>query len=689
MVTGAGRQVTIFVGESDQYHHQPLYLAIVERLRREGCGGATVTRGLAGFGASSLIHTASIVRLSIDLPIVITVIDRPARIARILDAMRDMAPHALIVAQDVEIVQSGVPFKEGLPHIAVSEVMQRNVVTVRPETLVKEVVELLVDRDFTAVPVVDDANRVVGMISDRDLLTRGGTHVGIDLQRATDPAFVRQLHEALQGSTRKVEELMTREVVTLTPGTSLGAAAKLMVEHHLKRLPVVDAGGRLTGILGRLDVLNTLAAVHLPEWHPAAPAGGATVADVMDAGVATAYESAPIEELFERLVSSVHKRVVIVDATRHVLGIVADSDLLSRVGREHWPGVVELLASKAPIQRLSEPARRHVQKLRGKTAGDVMSRDVVSVRQEMPDCQRARAVGRTAREADARSGRHRRPRRHRRPHRAAARPPPRRVGRRSGAGLTRRRLRRSGTPPSSWIRQLIDVDPPHAEIQRQPRHRDGPLGLGQQGLVRQQGGLGIQDEVDHAPPGFIFQPFVVQDALALGDGIAEGRHTALGAVQVGQGRADLTVDAKPQLPAGEPRFRQLCRRGLNPALAPTSIEQWYRDMNADEPVGDGAVRRRRCNGKSRQQLSDQFRKTDRAVRPGTRWPRRADRSGARPLCGRPPPPARRRGSRDPATAGPAGARRPRAATRPPAPGAGPAGERRACKSAPAGLRRIP
>ncbi|MDE3155115.1 MAG: DUF190 domain-containing protein [Acidobacteriota bacterium] len=384
MFTGTGRQLTIFVGESDQYHHQPLYLAIVERLRREGCGGATVTRGLAGFGASSLIHTASIVRLSIDLPIVITVVDRPARIARVLAAVQEMAPHALIVAQEVDIVQSGVPFKEGLPHIAVSELMRRDVVTVRPDTLVREVVELLVTRDFTAVPVVDAAGRVVGMISDRDLLTRGGTHVAIDLQRATDPAFVRELHEALQGSTRKVEELMTREVVTITPDTPLGTAARLMVDRAIKRLPVVDAEQRLVGILGRLDVLNTLAAVHLPEWQPAATGGGTTVGDIMDPDVPTARESAPIEELFGRLVASVHKRVVIVDAARHVVGLVADGDLLSRVGREHWPGVVELLASKVPVQRLSERARRHVQQLRGKTAKDVMAHDVISVRREMP-----------------------------------------------------------------------------------------------------------------------------------------------------------------------------------------------------------------------------------------------------------------------------------------------------------------
>ena len=60
MFTGIGKQLTVFVTETDQYHHQALYMAIIEMLRREGCSGATAIRGVAGFGASTLIHTAAI-----------------------------------------------------------------------------------------------------------------------------------------------------------------------------------------------------------------------------------------------------------------------------------------------------------------------------------------------------------------------------------------------------------------------------------------------------------------------------------------------------------------------------------------------------------------------------------------------------------------------------------------------------
>jgi CBS domain-containing protein len=386
LFTGRGKQLTVFVTETDKHHHQSLYMAIVEMLRSEGCVGATVTRGLAGFGASAVIHTSQILVLSMDLPVVISVVDRPERIERVLEPLRTMAPNALITVQEVEVVQSGARFSEGLPDVPVSEVMRREVVTVHSNSPITEVIDLLLDKDFTALPVVDDLGRVVGMVSDNDLLTRGGMNVTISLKRATDPDFVDELHKSLQNPDRKVSEVMTNDVQTIAPDTLLGRAAKLMVAGHLKRLPVVDNEGRLVGILGRLDVLNTIAAVHLPEWHPEARLANeqATVGDVMVREVPTVHESATVEEIFDLLLSSSHKRVVVVDDRKRVVGIVADSDLISRVGRETWPGLLEILVSKVPIEKISGVSRAHLQKLRAKTAKDLMTRSVITVRDKMP-----------------------------------------------------------------------------------------------------------------------------------------------------------------------------------------------------------------------------------------------------------------------------------------------------------------
>ena len=386
MFTGKAQQLTIFIGESDMWHHRSLYTAIIEMLRREGCGGATVTRGISGFGASSVIHTTAILRLSVDLPLVITVIDRPARIERLLGPLREMAPQALITSQEIEVVHSGMRFKEGLPDVKVGEVMRPDPVSIGPDNPAIRAVELLLDKDYTALPVIDESRKVIGVISDSDLLTRGGVQVTLSLKRATDADFVGELQRNLKSADRKVREVMTTPAITTSADASLGSAAKLMVERHLKRLPVVDGEGHLIGILGRLDVLNTISAARLAEWHPGAYAanGSATVGAVMIKDVPTVAQSASIEQVFELVVGSSHKRVVVVDAARHVVGIIADSDLISRVSRETWPGLIEVLASHVPIDKVSAAARKHVAQVRARTAAELMTRDVVTVHEAMP-----------------------------------------------------------------------------------------------------------------------------------------------------------------------------------------------------------------------------------------------------------------------------------------------------------------
>ena len=87
---GDGKLVRIFIGESDTWHGKPLYQAIVERVREEGLAGATVTRGIEGFGASSHLHTSRILRLSEDLPLVIEIVDTAERIEAVLPLLDEM-----------------------------------------------------------------------------------------------------------------------------------------------------------------------------------------------------------------------------------------------------------------------------------------------------------------------------------------------------------------------------------------------------------------------------------------------------------------------------------------------------------------------------------------------------------------------------------------------------------------------
>ena len=103
-IEGDGQLLRIFIGESDQWEGRPLYETIVRKAREEGLAGATVLRGLAGFGAHSRIHTASVLRLSQDLPIVIEIVDSPERIGRILPALDELVREGMITLEKVRIV---------------------------------------------------------------------------------------------------------------------------------------------------------------------------------------------------------------------------------------------------------------------------------------------------------------------------------------------------------------------------------------------------------------------------------------------------------------------------------------------------------------------------------------------------------------------------------------------------------
>ena len=101
---GEGKLVRIFIGENDQWHGKPLYEAIVLRAREAGLAGATVLRGLMGFGAKSRIHTAKVLRLSEDLPIVVEIVDRAERIEAFLPALEEMVADGLVTLERVEII---------------------------------------------------------------------------------------------------------------------------------------------------------------------------------------------------------------------------------------------------------------------------------------------------------------------------------------------------------------------------------------------------------------------------------------------------------------------------------------------------------------------------------------------------------------------------------------------------------
>jgi uncharacterized protein len=108
-IDGPALLARIYIGESDHIDGRPLYEAIVEMLRAEGLAGATVLRGIEGFGRAARLHTASLLRLSDDLPILIEVIDREDRLRAMLPRIDAMVPEGLITLEHVEVIAYRAP----------------------------------------------------------------------------------------------------------------------------------------------------------------------------------------------------------------------------------------------------------------------------------------------------------------------------------------------------------------------------------------------------------------------------------------------------------------------------------------------------------------------------------------------------------------------------------------------------
>jgi CBS domain-containing protein len=371
----------IYIGESDHSGGKLLYEAIVEEAHRRGLAGATVTRGLLGFGAGSLVHTAKILRLSEDLPVVVEIVDRPERIEAFMPLLEDMVGEGAITRHKVAAIFHC--------SMRVRDVMTHEVVTVPPDMPLPEVLDLLMARGIKAV-VVAEGRRAVGMITSGDLLARAGMAFRLSLYAELPPEMRGEEARKLMIQGKTARDVMTGQLVTVNIRASVPEAAALMAARKLKRLVVVDDAGDLAGILSRIDILRTVSTAASMSGPAPTPGAGSqappsslpkglnlTAGDVMLKAVPTIGPDAPLEEALDMLVASPLRRVVVVDEGGRVRGIVLDRELLKRYSQREKPGLLRALGNLLTPGRAADQAF-------GVLVREAMEPDVFSVREDSP-----------------------------------------------------------------------------------------------------------------------------------------------------------------------------------------------------------------------------------------------------------------------------------------------------------------
>ncbi len=258
----------------------------------------------------------------------------------------------------------------------IHEVMRTEVISVSPDTPTHEIVALLLQKGYRSLPVVAENGRLLGIITDGDLLRRVG--VSTRLNGATtdwQEQFAALSQQAATGAS-----LMTAPVITINPTDSLHQAVQKMTSHHLKRLPVVAEDGYLVGWISRVDILRLLDRERPLSKSPAegsepvvAPRHSAPIADMMYQDVPTVSPQAKLEKIVQALEKNRRRRAVVVDSNQQVLGIITDGDLLRRIQPAARSG---LLARLQGI--LSEP-RDGYQLVAAETAETLMSVPVITI----------------------------------------------------------------------------------------------------------------------------------------------------------------------------------------------------------------------------------------------------------------------------------------------------------------------
>jgi CBS domain-containing protein len=384
---GHAKRVRVYLDESDKIGYQPAHVAIVQFLRNANGAGATVFRGIEGFGGSGELHSGHLVDVQPKLPLVIEWVDSADRVDALLGRLKEMAVQGLITVEDTQIVlRTPHSLRRVSARLSAGDIMSRDITAVERSAPVLRVVELLLGKTYRAVPVVADG-KPVGIITNSDLVSRGGLDVRMELLPRLDRPVQRSALDRLAEQRKTAADIMTPEPVTVHAAVPLPQVADLMARRRLKRLPVTDGQGKLVGIVSRFDLLRSVAEAALPhesDRHGASLNRDLPLSRIMRRDVPTVHPDTPVGETLQAVVSTRLNRAVVVDESRRVVGIVSDAELLERVTPSLRTSVLRSLMHRLPFVRHAPEELAAEHHASARVARDLMSVEVTVAAQDTP-----------------------------------------------------------------------------------------------------------------------------------------------------------------------------------------------------------------------------------------------------------------------------------------------------------------
>ncbi len=379
------RAIEIFTSEAARCRKKPLADAVIQYIRGlKIAARCIVTRGIAGCYEGGEVATTRLEVLSFNQPVRIYIVVPAEETDRVLDGLDGMIGEGIVALHDLNVLSYRANNTFFPRQLKVRDVMTPSPKSVAAAAALNDTVRLLLSSVFTGVPVVDSENRPVGVITQGDLITRGGLPLRLGLLAASDEN--RRESVLNQLASRQAAEVMTTPAIIIADDRPLAEAVDLMLAKGVKRLPVVDPAGRLAGMLSRLDIFRTVMR-EAPDWNAFRAqkievAHLKSVGDILRRDTHTVSPETPLDEVIRVIDHNDIQRVAVIDAEGKLLGLISDGDLLHFFKPEH-EGIWQRLAKvKDPFKQ--DACRGDLQRcLMATTAGAVMTTDLVTVREEL------------------------------------------------------------------------------------------------------------------------------------------------------------------------------------------------------------------------------------------------------------------------------------------------------------------
>lgn len=378
--------ICIYTSEEARWQGKPLADAVINLLgERRLAARCLVTRAIAGCDENGEAATQRVEVLSYNLPVRIEIILPAAEVEDLLTAVVEMVTDGVVGVSSLQVISHKVKHRLIPRQLKVRDVMTPSPKRTKPDASLDQVLDVLLKSDFTGLPVVDDKQRPIGIITDGDLLYRAGIPIRVRLLAEFDKDDVQTVKRGV--SHRLAKEIMTAPVVAVEQDQFLFEAVEIMLKRGLRRLPVVDAKGVLVGILSRIDIFKAInRQAPTTSWLQG---NGIILSQPRQAGDAmrkdtpTVSPDTPLEQVIKLLGNSAIERVAVVDDQGRLLGLISDRAMLEAFS-EHKHGIWDYLVRKMTSKEAGRPQASLIHQYRVTTAGQVMEADFPSVKPDTP-----------------------------------------------------------------------------------------------------------------------------------------------------------------------------------------------------------------------------------------------------------------------------------------------------------------